>query len=225
MADNVAITAGTGTTIASDDVGGGVQVQRVKNTYGVDGTSTDVSRTAPMPTTQGVDPTNSYFFQVPNQVLVAAASTCHFDLWNADPALLVRIMSIRQIPDIVTAVTGVSVNWRLARTTTLGTGGTGQTAWLPDLSQTALDVDITCRAKPTGGAAEGTDLRDFALSSEETNTGTITIASLGGLELVPQQLIDSGKGILLRPSQGIAVFQKTSTSAGNMAWLIGFTVE
>lgn len=41
MADNVAITAGSGTTIAADDVGAGVLVQRVKATWGPDGTAND----------------------------------------------------------------------------------------------------------------------------------------------------------------------------------------
>jgi hypothetical protein len=49
MADNVQITAGSGTTIATDDVGSGVQVQRVKMTWGVDGTATDASATNPLP--------------------------------------------------------------------------------------------------------------------------------------------------------------------------------
>lgn len=48
MTDNVSITAGSGTTIATDDVGG-VQYQRVKMTWGVDGTATDVSATDPVP--------------------------------------------------------------------------------------------------------------------------------------------------------------------------------
>lgn len=48
MADNVAITAGSGTTIASDDIGG-VQYQRVKPTWGVDGTANDVNATTPLP--------------------------------------------------------------------------------------------------------------------------------------------------------------------------------
>lgn len=51
MADNIAVTAGSGTTIAADDVGAGVLVQRVKNTFGVDGTATDVSATNPLPGT------------------------------------------------------------------------------------------------------------------------------------------------------------------------------
>lgn len=45
MADNVAITAGAGTTIAADDVGGGVLVQRVKVSAGADGTATDTVTT------------------------------------------------------------------------------------------------------------------------------------------------------------------------------------
>ena len=40
MADNVAITAGSGTTIAADDIGG-VLHQRVKVSVGADGTAAD----------------------------------------------------------------------------------------------------------------------------------------------------------------------------------------
>lgn len=48
MADNVAITAGSGTTIAADDVGG-VLFQRMKQTWGADGVATDTSASAPLP--------------------------------------------------------------------------------------------------------------------------------------------------------------------------------
>lgn len=48
MSDNVPITAGAGTSIASDDIGG-VQHQRVKVEYGADGSATDVSATNPLP--------------------------------------------------------------------------------------------------------------------------------------------------------------------------------
>ncbi len=50
MADNIAITAGTGTTIATDDIGG-VMYQRVKLSIGADGSATDVSAAAQMPVT------------------------------------------------------------------------------------------------------------------------------------------------------------------------------
>src|SRR5215203_3447910 len=48
MADNLAITAGSGTTIAADDIAG-VYYQRVKVTHGADGASTDVSTASPLP--------------------------------------------------------------------------------------------------------------------------------------------------------------------------------
>jgi hypothetical protein len=50
MPDNVAITPGTGTSIATDDIGG-VQYQRVKVTFGTDGTASDVSSGSPLPVT------------------------------------------------------------------------------------------------------------------------------------------------------------------------------
>jgi hypothetical protein len=42
MADNVAITAGSGTTISTDDAGASGQVQRVKLTYSADGDATHI---------------------------------------------------------------------------------------------------------------------------------------------------------------------------------------
>ena len=48
MADNVAVTAGSGTTIAADDVSG-VLYQRVKPAFGADGSATDVSSANPLP--------------------------------------------------------------------------------------------------------------------------------------------------------------------------------
>lgn len=48
MTDNVAITSGTGTSIAADNIGG-IQYQRVKNVYGADGVAIDVSAATPLP--------------------------------------------------------------------------------------------------------------------------------------------------------------------------------
>lgn len=50
MADNIAVTAGVGTTIAADDIGG-VLHQRVKLSQGADGSATDVSSAAPLQVT------------------------------------------------------------------------------------------------------------------------------------------------------------------------------
>jgi len=52
MADNTTIAAmAGGDTIATDDIGGGVKVQRVKVGHGADGSYSDASATTPLPVT------------------------------------------------------------------------------------------------------------------------------------------------------------------------------
>lgn len=168
-----------------------------------------------------------YVAMIPSQVHVAAANTVHWDFFNADAALVVRVISVLQIPNVTTAVTGVVFDWTLGRTTAVGTGGTAITPWQVDTNVAALDADISCRSKPTGGATAGTILRNYSLSSEETNAATIHLASLGGLELVPSALwpVNMGMGIVLRQNQGLRCVQVTNSNAGNTGWLITFTVE
>lgn len=208
---NSSETASGGGTIATDTIGG-KEYQAVLQA-GPDG---HILGSKPL-----------YLANIPPQVHVAAANAVHWDLFNADPALIVRVLSIRQIPSITIAVTGVAFDWLLERTTSAGTGGTAITPWLPDLNQAALDADVTVRSKPSGGAAASTDLFNYAIHGEETNTGTIVIASQGGLELVPPILRpeNNGNGIVLRQNQGLRCVQVTSSAAGNTGWLIAFTVE
>ena len=54
MADNINVTQGSGKTIAADEISS-VLHQRVKVQYGVDGSATDVSSSAPLPVTGTVD--------------------------------------------------------------------------------------------------------------------------------------------------------------------------
>lgn len=74
MSDNVAITAGTGTTIGADDVGG-VLIQRVKTTWGPDGTANDadVATGKPFPVqlrgSDGTDRSNAL-------LVIGSATTC-----------------------------------------------------------------------------------------------------------------------------------------------------
>jgi hypothetical protein len=168
-----------------------------------------------------------YGWLIPSQVHVAAANTVHWDLFNNDPALVLRILSILQIPNITTAVTGVVFDWLLERTTAVGTGGTVITPWEADTAGTDMDADITCRSKPTGGATAGIDLRRYSLSSEETAAATIQIASQGGLELIPPIFwpVNHGPGIVLRQGQGLRCVQETNSAAGNTGWLITGTIE
>jgi hypothetical protein len=220
MADNTGITPGVGATIAADDVSG-VLYQRMKPAFGVDGAAVDVSRLNPMPLNFGPSVDDFLAFIIPNQVHVAVANTVHWDLFNADAAGgVLRVLSIRQIPDIVTAVTGIATVWKLARTTAIGTAGTTIVPWQPDTTDAAQDADMTCRSKPTGGATEGTILYNYTIHSEETNAGTIQIAGQGGLELVPDFLNRCYKGIVLRQNQGLRVVQITSSNAGNTGWVV-----
>jgi hypothetical protein len=48
LSDNVTLP-GTGAVVASDDIGSGVQVQRVKPVWGADGTGTDSAVATPLP--------------------------------------------------------------------------------------------------------------------------------------------------------------------------------
>lgn len=67
MADNVPITAGSGTQIAADDVAG-VFYQRVKVAIGEDGTANDVSSSNPLPT-QIIQDATSQAIQVQDQTV------------------------------------------------------------------------------------------------------------------------------------------------------------
>src|SRR5688500_6497 len=88
----------------------------------------------------------SYLYNIPSQVHVNTANTVHWDMFNADATLVVRVLSIRQLPNITTAVTGIVFDWLLERTTAVGTGGSALTAWEADTAGTDLDADITARS-------------------------------------------------------------------------------
>ena len=166
-----------------------------------------------------------YFYNTGTHVHVAAASTLFLDMFNAHASLIVRLHMIQHIVNLETAVTGVGFEWQLLRTTAVGTGGTAQTAWLADTNDTALDAGITCRVKATGGATASTSLRWYYTHSEETLAGNQLTSGLYLTNVVPFCLWYSAKGIVLRQNQGIRLNQETNSSAGNSAFLIGFTVE
>lgn len=203
------VTPGTGASVAFEDIGGvDYQVVIPADFAG------QLFGSRPL-----------YVYDIPTQVHVASANTVHWDMFNADATFVVRVLSILHRPDMVTAVTGVAFSWLLERSTAVGTGGSALTAVLPDLSQTALDADITARSKPTGGATASTDIRTYQIHSEETNAGSMVLASMGGLELIPPYLQTSGRGIVLRQNQGLRLVQVTNSAAGNSGFSIEFTVE
>jgi hypothetical protein len=209
--DSVAITPGSGTTIASHLISG--KEYQTVIVADADGHL------------QGGRPTFAVSSQ--NTANVAAARTTFIDLFNATGSgIKLHVCGIYVIPSLV-AVTGVGLTWEIIRTSAVGTGGTTATPQTFDTENGALPGQVTARTKPTGGATQSTDLRNYSLSSEETNTGTIIIASQGGLELIPRALLPSegGPGIVLRQNQGLRCVQETNSAAGNTGWLITFVVE
>lgn len=161
----------------------------------------------------------TYWFNTGALTHVAAASTLMVDLFNADASIIVRIRSIVHTTLVEGAVTGVGLRWQLLRTTAVGTGGSSITGWLADTSDTALDADITCRSKATGGATASTSLMWWNRSVEET------VAPANGSlnEVLPDLLLTNG--IVLRQNQGLRINQESNSSVGSSAFLIGFTVE
>jgi len=163
-----------------------------------------------------------YFFNTGSSAHVAAASTLWLDLFNADATAVVRVMAIHHTMLVEGAVTGVGIRWQLLKTTAVGTAGTALTAWKADENEAALDVDITCRLKATGGATAGASLRWYNTSVEEAQGWGKDISLLN---IVPDVLVSSGKGIVLRQNQGIRINQESSTAVGAGALLVGFMVE
>jgi hypothetical protein len=223
VADNVPITPGAGAQVAADDVGG-VMYQRVKQSYGVDGAAVDVSLANPLPMFGSIDPRPTYLYNLPSQIHVNTANTVHWDLFNADATAIMRIVSVLQIPGVVTAVTGVAFDFKLARTTAIGTAGVAQAVVELDTTVPNLPAGVTCRSKPTGGATESDILRTYNISGEETSPATLQLAAMGGLELVSPAMLRAG-GITLRQNQGLRCVQITQGAGGWTAWLIQFTVE
>lgn len=88
MADNVPITAGVGTDIATDDIGG-FHHQRVKIGVGDNGAAADVSQIAPMPTRPGHPPT-----KVLTNAAVSASSSGDNALVSATASQTTRVFAM-----------------------------------------------------------------------------------------------------------------------------------
>ncbi len=111
MADNVVLNSGSGgETLATDDIGG-VQHQRIKIEYGVDGSATDISHTNPLPGILGlVTPTTSYS----TSVAVTASTSDDLDstqITSGKTGELVAIAAGGSVPtkiEIKTVLNGVA---------------------------------------------------------------------------------------------------------------------
>jgi hypothetical protein len=114
VADNVSITAGSGTNIATDDLSG-VHYQRVKVTWGVDGTANDTTATAPLPaaltataTQDGVTWTyvNSAANTNATNVKASAGKVYHISATNVNASVrYLRLYNASSAPTVGTTTT------------------------------------------------------------------------------------------------------------------------
>jgi hypothetical protein len=164
MADNVAVTAGSGTTIAADDVGG-VLHQRVKISQGADGSATDVSSAAPLQVTLANTGANATPVVVDlganNDVTVTSGSIA---ATNAGTFVVQEngsaLTALQLIDDVV----------YVDDTATHSTGS-------------SKGVGIMAAATPTDGSVSANDIGMVAMSTDRALhvavQGTATVANAG----------------------------------------------
>jgi len=118
VADNVAITAGSGTTIATDDIGSGVQVQRVKPVWGADGTGTDTQVSQPLPTQATAESSQMSAAGTIVTPLFASVSVSS----SGDNAIVAAVTSkvIRVFSYVLVADGAVAAKWRNGTTDITG---------------------------------------------------------------------------------------------------------
>jgi hypothetical protein len=215
MADDVAVTAGAGTTIATDDIGGR-HFQRIKVAYGADGSAADVTNDVPFPVIDRGMPT--YYYS--SAMAAGAANKIYIDIFNATGSG--KILKLRGLYVISNsaAVTGVPIQWTLARTTAVGTGGTALTGGLSDLSDAAIPAQVTARHAAAGGATTGGALYDFWTTSEETIAANAIAGTINWLIVPP-----GTRAITVRENQGVKLTHVTSSTAGSWMVTAAFTLE
>lgn len=172
MADNVAITAGSGTSIATDEIsidGATAHVQRVKVVSGAAGSGTDVSTTNPMP----IDQRTLAGTAVDTNSGSKSAGTQRVVLATDQPALTNKLLVT---PDSVALPANQSVNMSQINgvTTTMNNGVSGTGVQRVTIaSDSTGQVAIAANATSTGTSI----YKNTALSS----TKAAANASAGNL--------------------------------------------
>lgn len=106
MADNVTLP-GTGAVVASDDIGAGVQAQRIKPVWGIDGTGTDTAVATPMPTQGTVESSQMVMagtVVTPQYAVINVAASGDTTLVSAVAAKVTRVIAYTFVCDAAVAV-------------------------------------------------------------------------------------------------------------------------
>lgn len=178
MVDNVAITAGTGTTIAADDIGAGVLAQRVKPVWGPDGTGNDidVATGKPLPVqlrgSDGTDRSNL----LPVSVSSIAAGTNAIGKLAANSGVDIGDVDVTSLPALVagSAIVGkVGIDQTTDGTTNkvraiLHDGTTAAKVLAASTSPAATDPAIVVAISPNGVNQNVTNASDAIASTTNT---------------------------------------------------------
>lgn len=211
--DSIAITPGTGATVAT-------QLVSAKEYQVV---------MLAMPDGHLANSLPQYRLICPSQAV--GANKVFLDLFNATGSgVSLRILSAYCFADNDTAVTGtLGVEVNLTRTSSVGTGGTAATldsASLTaitisemDTNNPALSANITARSSPTGGATAGALLGQRWIFTEETSAPSGIAGTLGA-----EFIRNEGADLIVRENSGLRFVQGSVASVGNLSFEITFEV-
>ncbi|MFN5251608.1 MAG: hypothetical protein ACK5DE_11210 [Bacteroidota bacterium] len=211
--DSIAITPGTGATVATQLVSS-KEYQVVM---------------LAMPDGHLANSLPQYRLICPSQAV--GANKVFLDLFNATGSgVSLRILSAFCFADNDTAVTGtLGVEVNLTRTSAVGTGGTAATldgASLTaitisemDPNNPALSASVTARSSPTGGATAGALLGQRWIFTEETSAPSGIAGTLGA-----EFIRNEGADLIVRENTGLRFVQGTVASVGNLSFEITFEV-
>lgn len=211
--DSIAITPGTGATVAT-------QLVSAKEYQVVMVAMPDGHLTGSLP---------QYRLICPSQAV--GANKVFLDLFNATGSgVSIRVLSAYCFSDSDTAVTGtLGVEVNLTRTTAVGTGGTAATLdgtsltaitiSEMDTNNPALSANITARSSPTGGATAGALLGQRWIFTEETSAPSGIAGTLGA-----EFIRNEGADLIVRENSGLRFVQGSVASVGNLSFEITFEV-
>lgn len=211
--DSIAITPGTGATVAT-------QLVSAKEYQVVMVAMPDGHLTGSLP---------QYRLICPSQAV--GANKVFLDLFNATGSgVSLRVLSAYCFSDNDTAVTGtLGVEVNLTRTTAVGTGGTAATLdgtsltaitiSEMDTNNPALSANITARSSPTGGATAGALLGQRWIFTEETSAPSGIAGTLGA-----EFIRNEGADLIIRENSGLRFVQGSVASVGNLSFEITFEV-
>lgn len=159
------------------------------------------------------------------------ASKVFFDLHNGMASGVLRLRKLFAVVATDVAITGtLGVRVDVLRTSSVGTGGTAATTttsasktapgfWAFD-AVTALPSGITARTIPTGGATDEQYYFPAYIFTEETNAAS---QMSQWFNLLPE--LSTEQTMELPVGKGLKIVQGTEAGAGNIGFLIVFSVE